>query len=332
MKLSTLNIRHMRLISLYWSRYAVRGGAGLVYLLVALTFGLFVAHILITPVEQLMVRQKRQMGQTDPLAIKQMIIHVGRPVIQFVTGQKTMREILQDSAAAPSAPMMNSDNTSMAGQGQEDDPDFDPWTEFLIAKRPALLSAIFLVLVFGMPFTISFLAFNQISGDVQSFGLRYLLLRTDRSNIYFGRFLGTVIFSTAVVAIIVATITFYLGVRTRIYPAGALAGWAVCGFLALSILMVPYIAVCSLISASVDSPFLSLVLAKVVIAGVLFLAVLGRFVWEPAKYIQYALPWGWQCHLLHPNLVHWGGAVAACLAYTAVFLMLGYYRFVKRDL
>ena len=332
MKLSTLNVRHMRLISLYWSRYAVRGGSGLVYLLVALTFGLFVAHILITPVEQLMVRQKRQMGQTDPVAIKQMIIQVGRPVIQFVVGQKTMREILQDSASAPPGPMTYSDNTSMAGQGQEDDPNFDPWTDFLIEKRPALLSAIFLVLIFGMPFAISFLAFNQISGDVQSYGLRYLLLRTDRSNIYFGRFLGTVIFSTAVVAIIIATITFYLGVRTRIYPAGALAGWAVCGFLALSILMVPYIAVCSLITASVDSPFLSLVLAKVVIAGVLFLAVLGRFAWEPAKYLKYALPWGWQCHLLHPELSHWGGAVLACLAYTAVFLMLGYYRFARRDL
>ena len=126
MKLTTLNIRHMRLISLYWSRYAIRGGSGLVYLLVALTFGLFVAHILITPVEQLMVRQKRQMGQTDPLAIKQMIIHVGRPVIQFVTGQKTMKEILQDSAAAPPAPMTHSDSTSMSSQAQEDDPDFDP--------------------------------------------------------------------------------------------------------------------------------------------------------------------------------------------------------------
>jgi ABC-type transport system involved in multi-copper enzyme maturation permease subunit len=330
MNLGKLNIRHMRLISLYWSRYAVRGGSGLVYLLVALTFGLLVAHILITPVEQLMARQKRQMGHTDPVAIKQLIIQVGRPVIQFVVGQKTMREILQDSAVGPPSPTMYSDNTSMTGQ--EDDPDFDSWSDFLIEKRPALLSAIFLVLVFGMPFAIPFLAFNQISGDVQSYGLRYLLLRTDRSNIYFGRFLGTVIFSTAVVAVIVATITFYLGVRTRIYPAGALAGWAVCGFLALSILMVPYIAVCSLITASVDSPFLSLVLANVVIAGVLFLAILGRFVWEPAKYIKYALPWGWQCHLLHPELLHWGGAVAACLAYTAVFLMFGYYCFVRRDL
>jgi ABC-type transport system involved in multi-copper enzyme maturation permease subunit len=331
MKLITLNIRHLRLISLYWSRYAIRGGAGLVYLLVALTFGLLVAHILITPVEQLMVHQERQFGKADPVAIKQMIIYVGRPVIQFVIGQKTMREILQENATAP-APMMYPGSTSMNDSEQEDDSNLDPWTDFLIEKKPALLSAIFLVLIFGMPFAISFLAFNQMSGDIQTHGLRYLLLRSARSNIYFGRFLGTVIFSIAVIAIIVAIITFYLGVKTRIYPASALAGWGVCGFLALSIQMVPYIAVCSMISASTDSPFLSLVLAKMVIAGVLFLSVVGRFVWGPAEYIKYALPWGWQSQLLHPNVLHWGGAALACLAYTAVFLGLGYYHFRKRDL
>ena len=133
-------------------------------------------------------------------------------------------------------------------------------------------------------------------------------------------------------AIIVATITFYLGVRTRIYPAMELIGWAAWGFVALAILMVPYIAVCSLISASVRSPFLSLVLAKVIIAGTLILALAGSIAWKPAKYLLYALPWGWQSQLLHPNVLHWGGAALACLAYTAVFLGAGYYHFRKRDL
>jgi ABC-type transport system involved in multi-copper enzyme maturation permease subunit len=208
----------------------------------------------------------------------------------------------------------------------------DPWASFLLERRPALLSAIFLVLLFGMPFVISFLAFNQVTGDIQSRGLRYLLLRTERGNIYFGRFLGTVIFSTVVIAVIIVTITFYLGLKTRIYPAPALAGWAVWGFLALSILMVPYIAVCSLVSVSVDSPFLSLILAKLIIAGVLLLAILGSLAWKPAKHLMYALPWAWQCNLLHPAASHWAGAAAACLAYTAVFLMLGYYCFTRRDL
>jgi ABC-type transport system involved in multi-copper enzyme maturation permease subunit len=330
--LKTLTTSHIRLISLYWSRYAVRSGSGLVYLLIALIFGLSVAHILIAPVEQLIAEQKRETGRMDPPVVRQAISEIGQPVVQWVLGRKTMRQIIQEGAERQRAAMNDPNGTAMAEARQESNSGFDAWVNFLLERRPALLSAIFLVLLFGMPFVISFLAYNQVSGDIQSHGLRYLLLRTERSNIYFGRFLGTVIFSTAVMAIIVATITFYLGAKTRIYPAPALAGWAVQGFLALALLMVPYIAVCSLISASVDSPFLSLVLAKVVIAGVLFLAILGALAWKPAKYLKYALPWGWQCNLLHPEPARWLGAFAACLAYTAVFLMLGYYRFERRDL
>jgi len=332
MKLKAPNLGHVRLISLYWSRYAVRSGSGLVYLMIALVFGLTVAHIIIMPVERLIDLQEREMGRTDPQAVKNMIIDIGQPVTQWILGLKSFREIVQESAAyQPGFPDNPEDTAKAEGAGKKAG-GFDPWTSFLLEKKPALLSAIFLVLLFGMPFVISFLAYNQVSGDIQSHGLRYLLLRTERSNIYFGRFLGTVVFSTAVMAIIVVTIVFYLGMKTRIYPALALAGWAVHGFLALAILMVPYIAVCSLISASVDSPFLSLILAKVTIAGVLVFAILGSIAWKPAKYLMYALPWGWQNNLLHPAPAHWLGAAVACLVYTAVFLMLGYYRFERRDL
>jgi hypothetical protein len=332
MNLKTLTMGHIRLISLYWSRYAVRSGAGLVYLLIALIFGLSVAHILIMPVEQLIAQQEREMGQMDPQSVRNTISDIGKPIIQWILGQKSMKEIIQQSPAYQPALAKDSNDMPMTVQVQRNDVRLDPWTSFLLERRPALLSAIFLVLLFGMPFVISFLAYNQVTGDIQSHGLRYLLLRTERSNIYFGRFLGTAIFSTAVMAIIVATIVFYLGMKTRIYPALALVGWAAHGFLALSILMVPYIAVCSLISASVDSPFLSLILAKVTIAGVLVFGILGSLAWKPAKYLMYVLPWGWQNNLLHPAPAHWLGASVACLVYAGVFLMLGYYRFERRDL
>ncbi|MBC8468233.1 MAG: hypothetical protein H8D56_02075 [Planctomycetes bacterium] len=329
MNLKTINIAHIHLISLYWSRFAVRSGSGLVYLMIALVFGLSVAHIIIMPVEQFMALQKKQMGQANPQLVKKTITDIGQPIIQFVLGIKSLEQIAKE-AALPQFPLPN--DTSNTTQSGNNTPGFDPWTNFLLDKKPALLSSIFLILIFGMPFVISFLAFNQISGDVQNHGLRYLLLRTERCNIFFGRFIGTVLFSTVVMAIIVATITFYLGMKTRIYPATDLAVWAVQGFLALAILMVPYISVCSLISASVNSPFLSLILAKVAIAGVLLIAILGSFAWKPAKYLLYALPWGWQNNLLHPATSHWVIAVFASLAYTAFFLTLGYIRFETRDL
>lgn len=328
MKLKTLNIHHTGLISRYWNRYAIRSGSGLVYLLIALVFGLSMAHLMISPVEQLMTRQEKEIGRTDPKIINMTIINIGKPIFRFILGSKSSEEKSGQENSEPA----NSKDASILTTADQTDADFTPWVRFLLEDRPALLSAIFVVLVFSMPFAISFLAFNQVTGDIQTYGLRYLLLRTDRCSIYFGRFLGTVIFSTVVIAILVVTITLYLGAKLKIYPAGDLAGWAVCGFLALSILMVPYIALGSLISASVDSPFLSLVLLKVIIAGVLLLSVLGSLAWEPAKYFKYILPWGWQNNLLHPDPIHWGGAAVACVVYTVVYLLMGYYYFEKRDL
>ena len=312
--------RHIRLISSYWCRHAVRSGSGLVYLLIALVFGLTVAHILIMPIEQLMIQQKQKTGEIDPEAVTNMIVTAGRPIAQWVLGLKSMEEIAQEGMVAPGAGVELGDSSA------------DQWTRFLLEDKPALLSAILLVLLFGMPFVISFLAFNQVSGDVQTRGLRYLLLRTERRSIFFGRFLGVALFSTLVMAFIVATIVLYLGMKLRIYPAADLTVWGFQGFLALAILMLPYIAVCSFVSASVDSPFLSLILAKLVIAGVLLFAIIGGLAWKPTKYILYVLPWGWQNHLLHPEASHWFTAGLACLAYTGVMLMLGYVRFARRDL
>lgn len=306
----------------------MRSGSGLVYLMIALVFGLTVAHILIMPVEQLMIQQKQKTGETDPEAIANMIVGVGRPIAQWVLGLKSMEEIAQEGMAQPPPTA----GRAQAGTRPEGSGGDDPWTSFLLEDKPALLSAILLVLLFGMPFVISFLAFNQVSGDVQTRGLRYLLLRAERRSIFFGRFLGVALFSTLVMAFIVATIVLYLGMKLRIYPAADLMVWAFQGFLALAILMLPYIAVCSLVSASVDSPFLSLILAKLIIAGVLLIAVIGGLAWAPTKYILYLLPWGWQNHLLHPAPGHWLGAGLACLAYTGVLLTLGYVRFARRDL
>ena len=42
------------LIARYSARYSVRGGVGLVFLLLSLTFGLVVANALLSPVEMLM--------------------------------------------------------------------------------------------------------------------------------------------------------------------------------------------------------------------------------------------------------------------------------------
>ena len=53
MSLRELKGRHLKLVSLYSSLYAVRGGTGLVFVVITLIFGLTVANFVIKPVEDL---------------------------------------------------------------------------------------------------------------------------------------------------------------------------------------------------------------------------------------------------------------------------------------
>jgi ABC-type transport system involved in multi-copper enzyme maturation permease subunit len=298
--------------------------------MIALLFGLSVAQIIITPIEQITARLAKEGSTINYETTVERIMEIGEPVIEWAIGIKTGKEIVNSKTQQQGFSNVHSPYAKQSGQ--QVNTTKQPWTVFLLEERPALLSVIFLILLFGMPLLIAFLAFNQVSGDVQSKGLRYLLLRTERANIFIGRFLGTVIFSTIVIAFIIVTITFYLGVKIKIYPVGLLAIWGLHGFVGLAILMIPYIALCSVVSAWVDSPFLSLVLAKLIIGGVLLFAFLGSLAWKPAKYLMYALPWGFQNHLLHPELTHSLGAGLACLGYTLVFFWLGYHHFETRDL
>jgi ABC-type transport system involved in multi-copper enzyme maturation permease subunit len=323
MSLRNVGFRHLRLISLYAVQHAVRGGSGLVFLLVTLLFGLVAAQIILSPVEMMMVQAAKDGHEMDREEALASIVEFGRPVVRWAIGGELQTE-------EPKAPL--NAGTVPGRPAVATESPIERWTTFLVADRPALLSAILLILIFGMPLAVPLVAFNQVSGDVQSRGLRYLLVRTERANIFFGRFLGTAIFTIAVTAFLVATITLYLGLRIQIYPGGVLAAWGLRGVLVLAVLVLPYIALCSWVSASIDSPFLSLLTTSLVIGAVPLFAWIASMKWEPAGVLKYLLPSGLQDHLLHPDLTHSLGTVLACLGYTAVFLFLGYRRFETRDL
>jgi ABC-type transport system involved in multi-copper enzyme maturation permease subunit len=184
----------------------------------------------------------------------------------------------------------------------------------------------------GLPFLVALGAFNQLSGDVQTKGIRYQLLRVARTNLYLGRFLAVVLFTAGLLAVVIAIVVLYLGVEIGVYGAGDLVGWGLWGFAALTIASLPYIALCSLISAGVDSPFGSLTIAHIVIGAVPTFALIGRASWEPLAKVNYLLPWGIQSWLLHPDASKVLLAAGACLGYTILFLGLGHLRFTRRDL
>lgn len=309
--------RQLGLICNHSLRHSMRSGSGLVFVLLALFFGLTVAHLVISPVEALSTQQvlgprgQAILPSGSAADIERQIVGFARPVVDWLLAPPES----DDPAAQREAEVKT-----------------ERWVDFVLDERPALLSAILFIMVFGMPLLISFGAFNQTSGDIGNKGLRYQLLRTDRANIYYGRLLATALLNVAVQALVVATVALYLGLKIQIYDGMAIAGWSLQGFIALVILSLPYIAVCAWISAGNDSPMVSLVLCKLVIGGVLLLAVVGQIFWEPMYFVNYLLPWATQNHLLAPDTLTVLLTAAGCLGYTAVYAWLGARKFQTRDL
>jgi ABC-type transport system involved in multi-copper enzyme maturation permease subunit len=307
-----VNGRHILLIAKYSARYSVRGGIGLVFLLLSLTFGLMVAHMMLQPVEiganEIAKHSRSGDKQEATQEALDIITRQAKPVVAWM---------LKPSSAEPD---------------RAADRAADEWTDFLLDERPSLLSAIFLILLFGWPLVVAFGAFDLYSGDIGSRQLRYQLLRVDRGSIYFGRLLGMLVTFVLVLLLLGTTVTAYMGLKLSYYSWPALLGWGAYGTVALVVVSVPYIALCAWVSTAFGSSFASLTIASLVIGGVPLFAMLGRVTHEYASYANYALPWGFQMRLFHHEPAQVALAVGGCALQTALFTWLGYRKFTRRDL
>lgn len=310
-----MDTRQVSLIARYSARYSVRGGVGLVFLLLSLTFGLMVAHLTLQPVELVVKQVSEQMSGRDKNEVTKEVldrlIEQARPAVAWVLARRSSGGEQQDAEAKASA---------------------DDWAAYLLLGRPAMLSAIFLILLFGWPLIVSFGAFDLYSGDISSRQLRYQLLRADRASIYFGRLLGTLITFMIVLAMLGLTVAVYMGAKLPLYGWGDLLGWALYSVVALAVVTLPYVALCAWISTSIGSSFASLTVVSLIIGGVPLFAMLGRATWAPAEYINYVLPWGFQTRLFHPETTQVALAVGGCALQTAFYGWLGYRKFTTRDL
>ncbi len=304
------NSRDVRLIATYSGRHAIRGGTGLVFVVVLLLGGLFIAHLIMTPLEQIRIQAKREGQAVTDEQILAEIKRNARPLVGWVVGGRQSDE--PDDREAEVAK--------------------EEWVDYLLEDQPALLTAVVLVLLYCTPFFVILGAFNLFSGDIQSRGLRYLLLRTERSNIFFGRYLGTVVFTIILFGLLFGVIIGYMGLKLDVYSWPALLFWGLRAWLAVTVLTFPYAALAAWISSAVDSPFGSLVISNLLVGSIPLFALLGKSNFEWLTYIVYLIPWGTTNGLLHYDLNRVVATIGASAIYSVVFLAFGYRYFAKRDL
>jgi len=311
MSVRDLNTRQLRLIFRYTLRYSIRSGSGLVFLLLALFFGLTVANAIVSPFEALVAQAERSGVAASSERVEESLVAFARPAVEWTIAPRESTDPAEQRAA---------------------DERTQRWADYLLNDRPALLSAIFLILLFGVPLLVPFGSFNQTASDIGNRGLRYVLLRTERANIYYGRLLATMAFAIAVQGVVVLTIALYLRFKVQFYAGVDIATWSLRGFAALALASAAYVALCAWISAARDTPIGALVISNVVIAGVILGSYLAGLAWEPARSLGYLLPWPFQNRLLGPDLGAFALVAGAFVAYTAAFAWLGARTFENRDL
>lgn len=300
------NLRHIGIVGLYSIRFAVRTGGGLVFLLLLLLTGISVGAVFVSPVEA--VLQSDAFAKSDAPADAK-----ARELLE----NEDVRDMLEGAVSF----FTDADEAQAA---------------YLVRGNPALLSTTFILLLFLIPVVTCFGAFNQTAGDIGSRGLRYVLLRTERTNIYLGRFLGSAVFSGLTMVLLVVVLAVYIQFKLRVYAAPALWWWTLQGWIAIYVLGLAYVALCSLVSALMDSAFAALAISVLLVifppALLAIAASMLRARGVDVDWLSRLLPWGWKYDLLSHDPGTRLLAFGVVLAFGAVFLLLGLRIFRKRDL
>ena len=297
-----LRRRHLELFARHSVRHGVRGGAGLIAIFATLLVGLVMASLVITPLEAL-DKQIQSHGELDSAQVQQ---------VQEQTREDVMKVAKKAMGWAIGAS--------------------DAQVDYLTTDKPALISAILILLMVVTPLFACLGAFNQTSGDNATRGLRFLLIRTERPNIFVGRFIGTLLFMAAVFALLFAVLGIYILAKIHVHPPGAMAAWLVGGYFRMLLFAMPYIAMCAWLSGAIDSPFGSLVLSlTVAYVWPLFVAI-GAGQNHAFGYLGYLTPWSFKWWLFSERAWMVGVAAIVMLAFTALLVWFGLSRFKKRDL
>ena len=302
---------HVTILARAYFRFAIRGGSGLVFLLAFMTIGLSVAGFMIDPLKQQIKNARKQVKQQIGGRVEVKDEDLMKPVVQFA------RPIV--------AWWVGADETDNK----------DPLVEHLVIERPPILSAYLVVLFVIVPFTACLGAFNQLSGDIGTKGLRYLLLRTERINIIVARFLGTLLFTAAVTLAVILIVVVYISVNFDSESFGSLLAWGLRGWLATMAFSLPYICLCTLISASIDSPIIALFLCLLTTGFPIIVINIAQTVTQSQldlEWLDLVTPWGWKFDLLHPSFGKAALAYLIMLISSALLYFLAVWHFLRRDL
>ena len=320
---------HVLLIGQNTVRQTLRGASGVLFCFSTLVIGLFLTQLLFLPIDFFRLQAQTERNVTDEQLIEQLETFSVPLLGQLIGASELSSDQTTGSSGQirPLEPAVPGNDPLLAGETPG-----IRWARYLLRERPGFLSLILLLLCFFIPVVVVFSGFSQIAGDARNRGLRYLLLRTTRRDIFFGKFLGSALISALLILVLMIAVTVSVQRKLGVYAFSAVAPWALWGFVAFVLASLPFLAISITMSAMIDSPFGALA-AGLGIVAVFPLVVRGvASAWEPFRVVGYLVPQQLVFSFFHPNPLRVALVAAAMLGYTAVYLAGGYLYFKRRNL
>ena len=202
----------------------------------------------------------------------------------------------------------------------------------LLRERPSTLAGYFVIAATLTPLFAMLASCDQTATDLGTRHIRFLIPRVGRAEIFIARLIGAALVVTLaqLLAGIAATIVA-LVVHAEAGQTGQIIAYGaqMTGF--LIVYSLPIVALMSLVSAAMASVGLALLVG---LGGYAILAL--ALTWMPLEgkvetVVSFLVPSGLKPYLLQPELGPALAASAGALAYTALYVFLGWQVFRRRD-
>ena len=222
----------------------------------------------------------------------------------------------------------------------------DPAMIEALGRIPLVVLIVFKLTLFFLPAYVALMGFDQMSGELGSKSIRYLVVRARRSSVLFGKFAAQATVLLALVLVIDVAVFAYARVTNDAFGWGAMLGALLRFCLAAVVFSIAYLSLTALCSTLFRSPPVSLVFNFIALFVLWLVNAVGmagvRYemtadgmreqVVSAIAHLRYLTPSHYSTGLLHPALGPFAASAGAFVGFAVLFLLGAWAILRARDL
>jgi ABC-type transport system involved in multi-copper enzyme maturation permease subunit len=222
----------------------------------------------------------------------------------------------------------------------------DPAMIEALGRIPLVVLIVFKVTLFFLPAYVALMGFDQVSGELGSKSIRYLVVRARRSSVLFGKFLAQAAVLLALVLAIDIAIFAYARATNEAFGWAAMLTTLLRFCLAAVVFSLAYLSLTTLCSTLFRSPAVSLVFNFIALFVLWLLNAVGMAgvsyemtpdgmreqVVSAIAHLRFLTPSHYSNGLLHPAFGPFAASAGAFVWFAAIFLIAAWAVLRTRDL